>query len=347
MTWLAWRQFRVQAAVALAGLAVLAGVVLATGLHLRHLYDTSGIATCNAHGDCAAVEFAFLSHYKLLRPLLGTALLVLPALLGIFWGAPLLARELESGSYRLAWTQSITRTRWLAVKIALVGLASVAIAALLSLMVTWWSSPIDHVNMNRFTPELFDERGIVAIGYAAFAFALGTATGALLRRTLPAMAATLTAFVVVRLIFAHDVRPNLIAPSHAGAALSAIPDLSFAASSSGVTVVMGASPSIPNAWIESTQIVNEAGQAPTSQFLHNFLQTHCPEIVVPPTTGSRPAPAAFHDCIAALSTKFHDLVTYQPAGNYWPIQAYETAIFLGLALILTGLCFWWVCHRLT
>lgn len=346
MRWLAWRQFRVQAYVALAGLAVLAVVVLATGLHLRHLYDTSGIAACEAHGDCAALRFVFLSHYKLLRLLLGTALLVLPALLGIFWGAPMLARELESGTYRLAWTQSVTRTRWLAVKIALVGLASVAVAGLLSLMVTWWSSPIDRVNMNRFTPEVFDERAIVAIGYAAFAFALGVAAGALIRRTLPAMAATLVAFVVVRLIFAHDVRPHLIAPSHTSAPLSAIPGVTFAASSSGVTVVLGGSPSIPNAWIESTQIVNAAGRAPTAQFLHQFLQTHCPEIVVSPATGSRPAPAAFQNCLAALSTKFHEAVSYQPAGNYWPIQAYETAIFLGLASILAGLCLWWVRHRL-
>ena len=79
----------------------------------------------------------FLQHLSLVS-------LLVPALIGIFWGAPLVARELEAGTFRLAWTQSVTRTRWLAVKIALVGLASVLAAGLLSLLVTWWSSPLDR-----------------------------------------------------------------------------------------------------------------------------------------------------------------------------------------------------------
>ena len=86
-------------------------------------------------------------------------MLVVPALIGMFWGAPLIARELETGTYRLAWTQGVTRKRWLAVKLGLVGLASMAVAGLLSLMVTWWSSPLDRVNADPFT--LFDQRGIV------------------------------------------------------------------------------------------------------------------------------------------------------------------------------------------
>ena len=190
MIWLAWRQFRVQAVVALALLVALAVVMLVTGLHLRDLYDASGIATCKVHGDCATVEATFLAHESFLRNLLGPLLLAIPVLTGIFWGAPLLARELENGTYRLAWTQSVTRTRWLATKITLVGLASIAVAGLFSLMVSWWFHPIDKVSMNRLTPGVFDERGIVAIGYAALAFALAVAAGAVIRRTLPAMATT-------------------------------------------------------------------------------------------------------------------------------------------------------------
>jgi len=65
-------------------------------------------------------------------------ILVVPALLGIFWGAPLVANELETGTYRLAWTQSVTRKRWLAAKLGLVGLWSMAVAGLLSFIVTLW-----------------------------------------------------------------------------------------------------------------------------------------------------------------------------------------------------------------
>src|SRR5271154_498897 len=130
MIWLAWRQFRVQAVVALGLLAALGVVMLVTGLHLRDLYDASGLATCKVHDDCTTVEATFLSHESFLRNLLGPLLLAIPVLTGIFWGAPLLARELENGTYRLAWTQSVTRTRWLATKITLVGLASIAVAGL-------------------------------------------------------------------------------------------------------------------------------------------------------------------------------------------------------------------------
>ncbi len=146
-------------------------------------------------------------------------MLAIQVLTGIFWGAPLLARELENGTYRLVWTQSITRTHWLATKITLVGLASIAVAELLSVMVSCWFSPIDEVNMKRLAQGVFDERGIVAIGYAAFAFALAVTAGALIRRTLPAMAATLIAFVGVRLIVTYWLRPNLISPKQINTAL--------------------------------------------------------------------------------------------------------------------------------
>ncbi len=144
---------------------------------------------------------AFLSSYRLMQAALPPVLLVLPALIGVFWGAPLVARELETGTFRLAWTQGVTRQRWLAVKLTLAGLASMAVAGLLSLILTWWFSPIDRVQLNQLTPAMFGVRGITPIGYAAFAFALGVTAGAFIRRTIPAMAATIVVFTGVRLAF--------------------------------------------------------------------------------------------------------------------------------------------------
>jgi transposase len=131
--------------------------------------------------------------------------LVLPALIGLFWGAPLITRELEAGTHRLVWNQTITRTRWLAVKLGLTGLATITAAGLGSLAVTWWSSPIDKTATNDFPrmgPLLFDARGVVPIGYAAFAFALGVTVGMLVRRTLPAMAITRHPEVVLEATYA-------------------------------------------------------------------------------------------------------------------------------------------------
>jgi hypothetical protein len=341
---LTWRQFRLQAAVTFAALAALAIVLAITGSHLAHLYDTSGIATCKAPSNCGALDSTFLSHYRLLQNLLGPLLLAVPALLGIFWGAPLVARELEAGTYRLAWTQSVTRTRWFAVKAGLIGLASIAVAGLFSLMITWWASPIDRVNTNRFTEGVFDARGVVAIGYAAFAFALGLTAGIVIRRTVPAMATTLVAFVGARLAMTYWIRPHLISPSHASAGFASASNLGFEVNgSSGVLFVAGP-PRIPNAWVYSDQIVDKAGRAPSSQALHSYLLQACPNIGTPKRTGN---PEAFQACIAKMSARFHETVTYQPAGRYWTFQGIETSIFLALALVLAGFSFWWVRRRLT
>ena len=207
MIWVAWRQFRTQALVTLGLLVAFAVLVLVTGLHLRDVYSSLGGAHCAARSDCTALS----RHETVLAGLLGPALLAIPALLGMFWGAPLVARELESGTYRLAWTQSVTRRRWLSVRVALVGVAALVVAGLASWLVSWWFAPLDAVNMNRFDPSVFTARGVVAIGYAGFAFALGVAAGTLTRRTLPAMAATLLGFIAARIAFTLWVRPHLLA----------------------------------------------------------------------------------------------------------------------------------------
>jgi ABC-type transport system involved in multi-copper enzyme maturation permease subunit len=207
----AWLQARTQTAVAVAALAAAAILAAITGPRLLHFYDAN-VATCQFSTDCASVTTVFLSSYRWMQVAAPAVLLVLPALIGAFWGAPLIARELETGTFRLAWTQSVTRQRWLAVKLGLTGLASMAVAGLLSLILTWWFSPIDRVQRNPLTPAMFGVRGITPIGYAAFAFALGVTAGVLIRRTVPAMAATIVVFTGVRLAFSLWVRPCLIAP---------------------------------------------------------------------------------------------------------------------------------------
>ena len=148
--------------------------------------------------DCSTATTGFTDTDGPLQVFLDFLLLAVPLLIGMFWGAPLISREFETGTFRLAWTQGVTRTRWLAVKLGLVGVASMAVAGLLSLMVTWWSSPLDRVEMGPFAT--FDQRDLVPIGYAAFALRVGVTAGVLIRRTLPAMAATLVGFVATHLL---------------------------------------------------------------------------------------------------------------------------------------------------
>jgi len=219
MIWLTWRQFRAQTVAAAGLLAVLAIAFAVTGPQLAHLYDTT-VATCHAQHDCQTAINAFQSEDSFLQSLVRLVMLAAPALIGIFWGAPLIAHELEAGTQRLAWTQSVTRLRWLAVKLGLAGLASMAAAGLLSLMVTWWSGPFDRIGAGRMDPSIFSERGIVPVGYAAFAFALGVTAGLLIRRTVPAMAVTLAVFAAVVSGFALRVRFHLLPPVRLVSALN-------------------------------------------------------------------------------------------------------------------------------
>ena len=350
MIWVAWRQFRTQALVTLGVLAAFAVLVLVTGLHVRDVYGSLGGAHCGAREACTAPPLSGLD--KPLTGLLGPALLAIPALLGMFWGAPLLARELESGTYRLAWTQSVTRRRWLWVRVALVGAAALAVAGLASWLVSWWFAPIDVVNMNRFEPSVFTARGIVAIGYAGFAFALGVATGALTRRTLPAMAATLLGFVAARIGFALVVRPHLLAPRHVVFALAQGHSVGFLGSPSSVRLVADA-PMIPNGWATSATLVDRAHHALSATQLHDLLVRTCPTIAAglpqhpgPVTKG--PAGlvgGAFVPCLRALSHHVQLLVSYHPPSHYWPLQALETGIFLAIAFALIGATVWRVGRR--
>ena len=184
---------------------------------------------------------------------------MVPGILGVFWGAPLVARELEAGTYKLAWTQSVTRTRWLAVKLALVGLSTMAVAGLVSLMATWWSSPVDRVNMTVFTS--FDQRALVPMGFALFAFALGVTAGVILRRTVPAMATTLVAFVATRLLMNHYVVPRLLSPTVRSYPLGPQTIQGYGSMNGGPFNLFAGAPNLPNAWVYSTAIVDKAGHA--------------------------------------------------------------------------------------
>ena len=111
-----WRQFRTQAGGPRRA-GGRRGRLAVTGPHLVHLYDTT-VATCRAAATARLATSAFLR--TTIPPTGPGSLLSSSRMIGIFWGAPLVARELETGTYRLVWTQGVTR-RWLAVKLALSG----------------------------------------------------------------------------------------------------------------------------------------------------------------------------------------------------------------------------------
>jgi ABC-type transport system involved in multi-copper enzyme maturation permease subunit len=362
-----WRQFRPLATIGLAGLGVVAIVLAVTGPHMVSVYDTA-VAACKASGgQSSACNNPVSTAYGGLRIALTALVLVVPALIGMFWGAPLIAHELETGTFRLAWTQSVSRLRWLLVKLGLVGLASLLAAALLSLMASWWLSPVDKANPNRFSPSSFALHGFVPGGYAVFAFALAATVGLLLRRTLPAMAVTLAGFVAARVAvtfwirqhYMHAVTTSVpLTPANAGFQFNGP-----GPGAGGSVSVNANAVSLPNAWVTGVNVVDKAGQAPTSDYIKQACGNG---VFAPPpftkvrssgggllgghASASQAAPdpqAAFNHCIQTIGLRYHEVVTYQPANRFWTFQTIETALFVVLALALAGGCAWWVRHRIT
>jgi ABC-type transport system involved in multi-copper enzyme maturation permease subunit len=318
MTWLAWRQLRAQVLVAGVALAALAGYLLVLGTQLR---DGHHDAVASCADACGAALRGFQSRYEGRLYLLDALLLVTPALLGMFWGAPLVARELETGTHRLVWNQSVSRRRWLVVRLAVGCAAAATVTGLFSLLLTWAASPYDAVAADRFTAVLFGTRNLVPVAYTCCAVVLGALTGLVLRRTVPAMAVTALVFAAIQVAVPTVVRPHLVAPVHGTQAMSAdtIRNLSFLGTQAEVEGLRA-----PNTWVVSnSRLLTADGRTVDLDRYHGCL------------SGQFDAMA---QCLAALD--LHIDVAYHPGGHYWRFQWLESLLFLASALTLAGLALW-------
>ena len=317
MTWLTYRQHRQQALFGAAALALIAVFLLVTGVHMSSAFH-AGLSRCLAvrgHGNCGDLEGAFESRFGTLRQLV-PFFMGLPLLAGLFWGAPLVARELEQGTHRLVWTQGIGRLRWLSAKlVALVGL-TLALAVAYAALITWWIGPLNSSTGDRFQPGVFDQQGVVPVAYALFAVALGIAAGTVLGRTMPAMAVTLVGFVGLRLVVAGLVRRHFVS----AVTMKYVP-------------VPGADVTHPGAWVFSQRTYNGFGRL-VSPF---DVASTCP-----PNT--HPTTAALDRCVRAHG--FLNVDVIEPAHRFWLFQGIEGGLYAGLAVALLALTVWWVRRRL-
>ena len=205
MNQLIWRLHYRQVYWALGALAVLAVLLVVTGINMANDYH-SFEATCAATQSCGdASNILFRGDGFVIDVVDST--LVISALFGMFWGAPLVAQEYEDGTQNLAWTQGVTRRKWFSVNLAWVFTAAVLWAGVLTILVSWWRSPENAID-GRF--EAFDIQGIVPIAYAIFAVSLGIAAGTVLRRVVPAIATTIGGFVAVRFPIDVWARPHFM-----------------------------------------------------------------------------------------------------------------------------------------
>jgi hypothetical protein len=334
MTWLVWRQYRLQAAIAVALLGALAAVLIVTGLQMAAQWH-SALAGCTASGSCGSLSLGGSAAVGL-----ADLTVVVPGLLGLLCGAPLVAQEIESGICTFVWTQSVTRRHWLTVTAGWLLLAAAVWGGTVAALVTWWSGPRNALNASAFNPGFFDMQGIVPVGYALFAMALGIAAGTLLRRTVPAIAVTLGGFAALRLVITEVVRQHYMT-----------------AVTTYYSLLSSFSPSGP-AWVLAQGVVNKSGQAFTGYYQVDIngvpasaLPASCQKLI--PNGGvafggpsGGPSGAQMHAVTSCMQLAgFRQFVTYQPASRYWAFQGIETGIFVALAAALIAITFVVVSRR--
>jgi hypothetical protein len=172
--------------------------------------------------------------------------------------------------------------------------------------------------LSRFSPLVFDARDVTPIGYAAFVFTLGVAVGVLIRRTVPAMAIALACVAVVQLGWPTAVRPHLIPAATSTRAVSVSVSTAMVGNGGELTPPVTG---LPGAWIISDKTITPSGKV--------FV---LPDVAAC-GTGTQ------QQCDGFLATQhLRQQITYQPASRFWAFQAYETSIFIILALTLAGFC---------
>ena len=325
MNWLTWRQYRTQAIAGYAALAVLALLFLLTGIRILNTFTDSGLKACLAQvgGECEDLASAFTSQYNSLQWFL-PLVIIAPALFGMFWGAPLVARELENGTHRLVWTQGVTRRRWITSKLVVTLGSAAIVSGILAFTVTWWIRPfIDSRQWSvRLSPGLFDLVGIVPMAYTVFAVALGIALGTMFRKTLPAAFTTLAVFAAVRIPIAAFLR------KHYMPAKTALTPFKVEG-----PLIMG---SRGTEWILREDLVDRTGASFGMFGLSpEIMAARCPDLI---SDGQLPDKLNAGKCIQRLGV--HVAQTYHPGSRFWPFQWIEAGIFLALAAALVAFVIW-------
>jgi len=312
MIWATWRMERALFAVALGAIGAVAILLVVTGAHQESAWTAFSGLHCNQPGSsttCMAAADRYYSSSDFSAAGVGIGVAI-PGLLGLVLGAPLVGGEIAQRTNRLAWTQTMTRSRWLTQKLAVGAFATMAIIGVLMPLVQWWTGEVQRGD--RIVSFNFDVSGFAPVFYGLFAFMLGALLGSLIHRTGWAFAAGVVLFAAFRFIVRLFVRPVLIPPV--------------------TTTVAPTAPS--NAWVLNEGFVplGRASPAPGRSWQSaNDVIAGCTNRV-----GRSARPVHTIQQCAALH-KLHYVFQLQPGGHYWALQAAESAVFLAASCVLFAL----------
>jgi hypothetical protein len=316
--WLSWRQQRTEALITAALVALLTALVVPAGIHLASFYDHDAVTRCIHHKSaaCAQTLADFGGRAGILRSVMPWFTL-LPGLIGVALAAPIML-DLESGTFRLAWTQSITRRRWIAIRFSIAVATSLVAGGLLAVLFTWYRVPLDKVYGRFDGSSGFDVEGIVPLGYVLFALALALAVGVAWRRTAPSVVTAFLAYVASRLFVDDWLRQRFETPVSA----------TWRVQAHGLN--------LDQAWVLQSGLSDRAGHPFHGGF--GALQS-CAR-----TAASKGFNGLDPHCLARHGAGYNHAV-YQPASRFWDFQGIETALFAGVALLLLGFAAWWLQKR--
>jgi hypothetical protein len=322
MAWVTWRQHRAALTGVASFVALLSLGVWISGLHLHDLYGQA--LACRPAGDvaCSDVIASFNGAGGFLAN--GLILQVVPALIGVFIGAPVLAREMETGTFRYAWTQGYGRIRWALAKLVALAIVVTAVAAALSVLFSWYYQPYFAANdqklglnqLSQFAPGLFDLREVALVGWTLVAFAIGAAAGMLIRRVVPAIAASLAAFAGLAFLAGGILREHYLAP-----------------------IVTSKLNVFPPAWILNRQWM-KAGRLVSQSTLSQVLQGGPAQL-----QGKGGVPQSLDSWRYLAHHGFTQWTTYQPTNRFWPFQWIEGGWLLALSGLLIAATIWLVRRR--
>jgi len=323
MAWVTWRQHRV----GLAGVAALLGAlgvyVLIVGLHLHHAYAAATACRPASSIACSDLISRFNNTGTVLRN--GYVLQIVPALIGAFVGAPVLAREMETGTFRYAWTQSFGRWRWTVAKLVPLAVVVAAAAGALSVLLSWYYQPyfatgnqnLSLDELSPFSSGLFDLRGSAFAAWTLAAFAIGGLAGMLIRRVVPAIVASLAVYTGLALVTANLLRQHYLTP------------------------LLTSNLNVPgSAWITSQWWTKGGKFAFSGLPPMNLLTQMCPP---PGPIKSKPSAATLNQCLAQHGYTL--LTRYQPTARFWTFQWIEAGWLLGLSAVLIAVTVWLVRRR--
>jgi hypothetical protein len=225
MTFLIWRRHRAHTIVSAVVIVAVTALIVPTGIAIANSYHHAVMNCPASHAGCGDIAFTVFGHNSVFTSLVQDLAMAFPLVLGILWGAPLVAGEFEAGTVDFAWTQGVTRRRWVLINLGWALLVAAAWGGALAALFTWWRGPDNAVD-GPVKFIYFDVQGAAPIAYTVFAMALGVAAGALFRRVVPAIATTLVAFLTVRIVTALYFRP-VFAVTKNVSALAGAPPLSY------------------------------------------------------------------------------------------------------------------------